>query len=116
MIPQMEELLKEIKNGLRAAGARKTSLRSEPSCIILESDFGDEVIIAVVFPTQEVNKYLVKIVPASRSVELLYGCEGVKYTPYGLYALISKDNAAEKVAAKARRVYEISRKLSRELI
>ncbi len=109
---ELERVVEKIRNGLKAAGARRISLRREHLCKVLESDFGDEVIIAVLFPTSRADKYLVKIVPASKCVELLYGCEGVKYTPYGLYALISKDDATEKIATKARRVYEISRKLS----
>ena len=103
----MSNVLELIKKALRDAGARRVAVMEELGCSMLEADFGDEVIISAVYGLPGRDLSLVKIVPASKAYTLLKGCEGLKYSPYGLYALIRGDVDIDKLMRKASKVLRL---------
>ncbi len=102
-----KEIAELIKEALLTAGAKRVAVRTEIDCLLLEADFLDEVIISTIYNPPKSNFYLVKITPASKAYGLLKGCEALKYTPYGLYALIQTYSDLEKVIEKVRKVLKL---------
>jgi len=96
-----------IKKALIMAGARRAAARREIGCSIVESDFGDEVIITAIYEFTHKHTYLVKITPASKAYAALRGCEELKYIPYGLYVLLKSESDISRVVDKVRRVMKL---------
>ena len=103
----MTGIMDLIKEALIMAGAKRVAERTELECSLMESDFGDVVIILAVYNIPKSSSYLIKIVPASKAFMLLKGCEALKYVPYGLYALIHGEADISKIVHKVKRVIRL---------
>ena len=95
-----ERLIKSVKNGLLKCGAEKVVVREELDCIILEAPLGNDVVLVSVFEGMSAGRYVIKMALASKAVDALWGCEGLKLTPHGLYAVVDDDSDVREVILK----------------
>lgn len=92
-------MLDSVKEGLASAGAERFAVRYEFDCVIIEAPVKDDVVLLAVFEGKK-NRYVIKVALASKAVDALRGCEGLKYSPHGLYAIIDDASTVKEVVEK----------------
>ncbi len=95
-----KEVLEAVKEGLASAGVGRFAVRDELDCVIIEAPVKDDVILLAVFEGKRKGRYVIKVTLASKAVNALWGCEGLKYSPYGLYAIIDDVSIVKEVIEK----------------